>query len=48
MEAVSAVGKDPYVEDVSRMEYVDPFRWKPTAEPVERLMGAIQTKKKHS
>lgn len=47
MEAVSAVGKGAYMEELSRLEHIDPFRWKPTVELVERLVSAIRTKKKH-
>lgn len=46
-EAVLAVGKGPYMEELSRIEHIDPFPWKPTAELVERLLHAIRTKKKH-
>jgi hypothetical protein len=48
MEAVSAVGKGAYMEEISRTEYIEPFRWKPTAHLVERLVRAIQTKKRHN
>ena len=47
MEAASAVGKGAYMEEISRTEHIDPFRWNPTAELVERLLRAIRTKKKH-
>ena len=40
-------GKGAYMEELTRMEHIDPFRWKPTAELVERLLRAIRTKKKH-
>jgi hypothetical protein len=47
MEAVSAVAKGAYMEEISRTEHIDPFRWKPTAELVARLLHAIRTNKKH-
>ena len=47
MEAASAVGKGPYMQTLYRAEHIDPFRWNPTAELVERLAHAIRTKKKH-
>jgi hypothetical protein len=48
MEAVSAVGKGAYMEELSRIQHIDPFRWKPTAELVGRLLTAIRTKKRHT
>lgn len=48
MDGVSAVGKGAYMEDISRIEHIDPFRWKPTAELVERLLAALRTKKRHN
>jgi hypothetical protein len=48
VEAVSAVGKDAYMDELSRIEHIDPYRWKPTADLVERLFAAIRTKNRHS
>jgi hypothetical protein len=48
MEGVSFVGKGDYMEELHKAEHVDPFRWTPTPEMVERLKQAIRTKKKHS
>jgi hypothetical protein len=48
MEAVSAMGKGAYMEELSRIEHIDPYRWKPTRDLVERLFAAIRTKKKHN
>jgi hypothetical protein len=42
------VAKGAYMEELSRAERIDPFRWKPTAELVERLAHAICTKKRHN
>lgn len=49
MEAASAVGKGPYMQNLYRAEHIDPFRWNPTSELLERLRdaNAIWTKKKH-
>ena len=48
IEAVSAAGQGAYIEEISRIEHIDPFRWKPTVELVERLVAAIRTKKRHN
>jgi hypothetical protein len=48
MEVISAVGKGAYMEELSRRDHIDPFRWKPTAELRERLVAAVRTKKKHN
>ncbi len=46
MDAVSAVGKGAYMEEISRIEHMSPFRWKPTAELVKRLLAAIYGQRK--
>jgi hypothetical protein len=48
MEGVSFVGKGDYMEELHKAEHVDPFRWTPTPQMVERLKQAIRTKQKHS
>jgi hypothetical protein len=44
MEVVSAVGRLVHRRTLQN-EHIAPFRWKPTAEPVQRLLAAIRTKK---
>ena len=48
MEGVSIVGKGDYRQELHKAEHVDPFRWTPTPEMVERLKQAMRAKKKHS
>jgi hypothetical protein len=48
MDAASAVGKGAYMEEISRIEHITPFRWKPAAEMVEQLSVAIRTMRKHN
>ena len=48
MEGISIVGKQDYMEELHKAEHVDPFRWTPTPQMVERLKQAIRTKQKHS
>jgi hypothetical protein len=48
MEGVSVVRKGDCMEELHKAEHVDPFRWTPDFEMVERLKQAIRTKTKHS
>ena len=46
-EGVSVVGKGDYMEELTKPS-IDPSRWTPTPEMVQRLKQAIRTKKQHS
>ena len=48
IEGGALVGRDAYMLDFPKAEQLDPFRWTPTPEMVERLKQAIRTKAKHS
>ena len=47
VEATSASGEAPYMQEFYKAEHLDPFRWNPPFELVERLRHGIRTKKKH-
>jgi hypothetical protein len=48
MDGDSVVAKRVYMDELHKTGDVDPFRWTPTSEMMERLKQAIRTKNKHS